>query len=89
MRPERELKGFLRVALQAGAAQRVSFDLPTDLLGFHGLDGRRIVEPGAFRLMIGASSADIRLETTFNLTGRVRRVPEHCRLITEAKATPL
>jgi beta-glucosidase len=87
-RPERELKGFQRLTLAAGEAKRVRFELPADMLGFHGLDGRRVVEPGAIAVMIGASSADIRLNGTFTLTGKPRRVPERCRLWTPAVVEP-
>ena len=41
----------------------MTFTLPTDLLSFAGVDFDRIVEPGTIELKVGASSADIRLET--------------------------
>ena len=46
----------------------MTFTIPTDLLSFTGVDFERIVEPGTIEVKIGASSADIRLETTVELT---------------------
>ncbi len=80
VRPVKELKGFARVDLAPGATARVSITVPTDMLNFTGAEGVRIVEPGAFDLMIGASSGDIRLQTTFTVTGKLRRLPRDWRM---------
>ncbi len=40
---------------------------PKDL-SLVGKDMKRVVEPGEFEILIGASSTDIRLETLINLT---------------------
>jgi beta-glucosidase len=64
-RPVMELRGFSRVRLAPGESRDVAFTLgPRDL---QMLDAamRWIVEPGAFRVMIGASSEDIRLRGEF------------------------
>jgi beta-glucosidase len=71
VRPVKELKAFGRVELPAGSSARVTFRVPTDMLCFTGIEGRRIVEPGEFELQVGTSSADIRLRTTVNVTGTV------------------
>jgi len=48
----------------------------------------RIVEPGEFELMVGASSGDIKLQTTVEVTGAVRtlerswRMESHCEVTT-------
>lgn len=76
VRPVRELKGFRRISLEPGEACRVVFRLHADLLAFTGREGRRIVEPGRVDVMVGASSADIRLEGGFELAGAVREVGE-------------
>jgi len=60
-RPAKELRGFQRVSLQPGEQKQVSFTLPAEKLAFwdertHGF----LVEPGAYDVMVGASSADIR-----------------------------
>jgi beta-glucosidase len=67
--PERRLIAFARVALEAGAAGRVVFDIPAGRLGFTGRDGRFVVEPGAMTFLVGASWADVRLSATVDLTG--------------------
>jgi beta-glucosidase len=60
-RPVMELKGFQRVSLAPGEAKDVSFPLGPEHLRMLGEDMRWVVEPGAFRVMIGSSSKDIRL----------------------------
>ena len=60
-RPVMELKGFERVLLAPGQSARVTFHLGRDELRMLGRDMRWVVEPGAFRVMVGSSSKDIRL----------------------------
>jgi len=55
-RPVRELKGFKRVALEAGQTITVALELQTDDLAFYGRDQRLVVEPGDFHLWVGGSS---------------------------------
>jgi beta-glucosidase len=55
-RPVKELKGFTRIMLQPGEAQRVRLEVPMTELGFHGLGMRYTVEPGAFKVWIGPDS---------------------------------
>jgi beta-glucosidase len=55
-RPVKELKGFTRITLQPGEAQRVRFEVSVSDLGFHGLGMRYTVEPGAFKVWIGPDS---------------------------------
>ena len=74
VRPVKELKAFGRLDLASGEAARVCFSVPTDMLSFTNLAGERVVEPGLFELMIGASSADIRLRADVTITGLVRRI---------------
>jgi beta-glucosidase len=69
VRPVKELKAFGKVELAPGASARVTACIPTDMLCFTGLEGRRIVEPGQFELQVGASSGDIRLRAQVELTG--------------------
>jgi beta-glucosidase len=55
-RPVMELKGFERVHLQPGEIREVRFDLGPAALAYTGLDMHRVVEPGAFTVMVGSSS---------------------------------
>ncbi|HEU5057961.1 MAG TPA: glycoside hydrolase family 3 N-terminal domain-containing protein [Kofleriaceae bacterium] len=69
-RPVLELKGFARVELAPGQTRTVRIELPVAMLAFHGADMRRAVEPGEIQVMVGASSADLRLRGRFSITGR-------------------
>lgn len=73
-RPVIELKGFKRIRLAPGESAVVGFMLGPRQMCFTGIDGRRVVEPGDFKVMLGASSADIRLTGTFAVTGKVVEV---------------
>jgi len=66
-RPVMELKGFTRVRLNPGATQQVTFTLGPSHLRMLDVDKRWVVEPGVFRVMVGASSKDIRLRGQFTV----------------------
>ena len=68
-RPVQELKGYVRVALAPGESRDVTFHLPVDQLAFYDADLNLVVESGSFKVMVGASSADIRCEGVFEVTG--------------------
>ena len=68
-RPLKELKGFVRLHLEPGQSCKVTFNLPVDLLAFYDQDLNLVVEKGTIKLMLGSSSADIRLEGTFQISG--------------------
>lgn len=76
VRPIKQLVGYAKVWLAPGESQRVTFELHADRTSFTGIDYRRIVEPGEFRLLVGTSSEDLPLEGTVTITGDVRVVPE-------------
>lgn len=61
VRPVMELKGFQRVHLLPGEEKEISFSITPDLLSMLNAEMKTVVEPGDFRIMIGASSRDIRL----------------------------
>ena len=75
VRPVKELKAFGKIMLEPGEEKRVIFAVPTDMLNFTGYEGVRVVEPGFFTLMVGASSGDIRAKARVELTGERRRLP--------------
>lgn len=66
IRPIKELKGFEKVELKPGESTTVTFAISAEDLAFYDeiTDGWR-VEPGEFRILVGSSSADIRLEDSF------------------------
>jgi len=66
-RPVIELKGFRRVRLEPGEEQEVSFVLTPEHLHMLNKDMQWVVEPGTFRVMVGASSKDIRLRGTIEV----------------------
>jgi beta-glucosidase len=55
-RPIRELIGFTRVSIPAGATRRVRFTVDPSRLAFHGLDMRHTTEPGTFTFRVGRSA---------------------------------
>ena len=59
--PVKLLKGFQRIFLKAGEKKEIAFSITPDILKMLNKDMHWVVEPGAFRIMIGASSKDIRL----------------------------
>ncbi len=64
-----ELKGYVRLGLAPGESRAVTFHLPVDQLAFYDADLNLVVESGSFKAMVGASSADIRGEDVFEVTG--------------------
>ncbi len=72
VRPVRWLAGFARVPLEPGQARRVTFRLHADRTAFCGLDGTRVVEPGAIGVAIGGASDRLVLHGSFTLCGAER-----------------
>ena len=62
-RPVRELKGFVKVWLDAGATTTVSLDITPESLAFYDIDMNNVVEPGEFEIMVGTSSRREDLQT--------------------------
>jgi beta-glucosidase len=61
------LKGFQKIGLVPGETREVSFEIAPELLQLLDKNMKWIVEPGDFRVMIGASSKDIRLMGNFTV----------------------
>ena len=62
-RPKKQLMAFDRISLRPGETHTVSFTVAPDRLAFWDEKRRAwIVEPGAFEVMVGSSSADVRLK---------------------------
>ena len=65
--PVKLLKGFQRIFLKAGEEKKIGFNITPDLLKVLDINMKWQVEPGTFRIMIGASSKDIRLRDLINV----------------------
>ena len=61
------LKAFERVALKKGESRKITFTLGEEQLSIYNVEMKQVVEPGDFKVMVGAASNDIRLEGEFTL----------------------
>lgn len=61
------LKGFKRIHLKAGESKEISFNLGFEELSLYNMQMQQVVEPGKFKVMIGAASNDIRLNGEFEI----------------------
>ena len=68
-RPERFLAGFARVALKAGETRQVTLRIKGEQLAYWSVGEQGyVVQPGTYELQAGASSADIRLKKSIEVT---------------------
>ncbi|KNC17870.1 beta-glucosidase [Arthrobacter sp. RIT-PI-e] len=74
VRPVQRLVGFRRVDLEPGESVELSIHVPADLTSFTDRNGERVVEPGEIVLALGASSTDLRITHSVQLTGGTRVV---------------
>ena len=56
-RPNKQLKAFKKIELAPGQTENISFTLTPYDLSFIGVDLKRIVEPGDFKVMVGNETA--------------------------------
>jgi beta-glucosidase len=69
-RPRKELKGFAKVWLEPGESSRVRIALGRRAFAFwDSATHDWMIEAGRFRVLVGASSADIRLQAELSLRG--------------------
>jgi beta-glucosidase len=69
-RPPRELRAFAKISLEPGAGREVTFGLTArDLSYWSSAQRRWALEPGEFRIEVGASSRDIRLAQAVVVAG--------------------
>lgn len=59
--PVQSLRGFQKAALQPGETRTFTFTVKPEHFALFDQHGRRVIEPGEFRVLVGQSSADIRL----------------------------
>ena len=67
VRPIIELKDFQKIQLNAGETKNIQFIIDKEKLSFYNAALQWITEPGDFEVMMGSSSSDIRLRTSFEL----------------------
>ncbi|BDU24672.1 glycoside hydrolase family 3 N-terminal domain-containing protein [Flavobacterium sp. GSB-24] len=70
VRPVLELKDFKKVKLNAGESKTIEFTIDKEKLSFYNDKLEWTAEPGDFEVMIGASSADIKLKSDFELLAK-------------------
>ncbi len=82
--PVRDLRGFQRVHLQPGEKRVVQFEVTPKHLSLINDQGKRVLEPGRFRITIGGSQPDARsvaltktapLQAEVEVTGSARQLP--------------
>jgi len=67
VRPVSELKDFKKIKLNAGESKTIEFIIDKEKLSFYNNKLEWVAESGDFELMIGTSSADIKLKSSFEL----------------------
>ncbi|MBR2869299.1 MAG: glycoside hydrolase family 3 C-terminal domain-containing protein [Clostridia bacterium] len=77
-RPVKELKGFKKVWLEPGESKEISVQLGKRAFAFYNVNiNDWCVESGDFDILIGASSADIRLSAAVNVTAPEVSIPDY------------
>lgn len=59
-RPVKELKGFQKIMLKAGETKTITFNITPEDLKFYNSNLKYDWEPGAFEIMIGSNSRDVK-----------------------------
>jgi beta-xylosidase len=68
-RPYQELVGFKRVHLEPSASTVVEFEVQMSQLGYVGISGGFMLEPGPIEAWVGSASDDIRVRGRFQVVG--------------------
>lgn len=78
-RPVKELKGFKKVFLKPGEEKEIELTLDKRAFAYYNVKlGDWHVETGEFKILVGASSRDIKLETSVNVTSTVEaEIPDY------------
>lgn len=67
-RPLKELQGFVKVNLQAGESKRVTVRLNERAFSYYSVEEKAWkVKGGQYKIVVGASSQDVRLEKTIEI----------------------
>lgn len=59
-RPLKQLKGFQQIVLQPGEQKTIQFKITAELLKFYDSNLKYVCEPGAFKVMVGGNSRDVK-----------------------------
>lgn len=79
-RPLKQLTAFTRVHIEGGQTQRVMFDISKSELRFYDVSRERFtIDQGRYTFMAGASSKDIRLTKTIEVSGEKIPPRELCK----------
>ena len=74
-RPVKELRGFKKVFLKAGEEKEIEITLDKRAFAYYNVNiGDWHVESGEFKILVGASSRDIRLEASVNVESTVEAI---------------
>ena len=65
--PLKRLIRFQKVHLRPGESHRLKMVVPAEELAVWNLQMKRVVEPGAFEIMVGPAAEDIRLRGEFEV----------------------
>jgi len=65
--PNKQLKGFAKVPIAAGATETVSVDLNVADLGLWDMKMNYVVEPGNFTILVGSSSGNLPVNATLTV----------------------
>ncbi len=80
-RPVKELKGFKKVWLEPGESKEVKIELSKRAFAFYNVNiNDWCVESGDFDILVGASSADIKLSATVNVTAPEADIPDYSKV---------
>ncbi|GKU27009.1 beta-glucosidase [Clostridium folliculivorans] len=75
-RPKKELKGFTKVFINAGETKTVTIPFDDKAFRYFNVKTNRWeIEEAEYKIMVGASSADIRLESSINIEGTGAPLP--------------
>jgi beta-glucosidase len=85
--PVKQLRGFKRVSLAPQQSARVTFTLSANQLGFYDRTMDFVLEPGKINLMLGASSADIRLKGELDIVGNTTSIAKQKVYLTPASVS--
>lgn len=87
--PVKQLRGFKRVNLAPQQSVRVTFTLSANQLGFYDRKMDFVLEPGKINLLLGSSSADIRLKGGLDIVGKATNIAAQKVYLTPVAVTPL